>query len=114
MRPSRIVILGKEYKVSYVDSPSEVDLFKRQSLWGQIDYWTRTIRVYAADRIESDIFETLLHEIVHGVAQELNIACLKDEKNHDQLDVLAVGLADVLVRNGMVVLGGSIDEDTNG
>ena len=44
--PNKVNILGVEYKIFYFDKPSEVYIYKRESFWGQIDYWTRTIRVY--------------------------------------------------------------------
>lgn len=98
--PERVNILGITYQVQYVESPSEVDIFKRESLWGQCDYWTRTIRVYRNSRPVEDIWQTLWHEILHAVALELKLKALRDEANHDELDVLALGIADVLIRNG--------------
>lgn len=53
--PEIINVLGTEYKITYTDNTSEVDIYKRESLWGQVDYWTRTIRVYNNDRNSSDI-----------------------------------------------------------
>ena len=99
--PKTVNILGVEYKIEYCDNPAEVDLYKRQSLWGQIDYWTRTIRVYRKDRTAEDIWQTLFHEIIHGIVAALHLKSLKadDDKNHDELDVLALGLTDVLLRN---------------
>ncbi len=35
--PEKVNILGIEYTVVYVDSASDVDVHKRESLWGQID-----------------------------------------------------------------------------
>lgn len=103
-RPTTVVILGITYNITYTDKPSEVDIYKRESLWGQIDYWTRTIRVYDNGRSVEDIWDTLLHEIIHGLAQELHLYALKDEDNHDELDVLALGLRDVLFRNGWLAV----------
>jgi hypothetical protein len=102
MKPEHVNILGVEYAVTYVDKPSDVDLYKRESLWGQIDYWTRTIRVYDKDRPRPDVFQTLLHEILHGIAEELKLVLSKDEY-HDDLDILAIALTDVLFRNGWIV-----------
>jgi hypothetical protein len=98
MRPTNITILGKTYVVTYVDKPSEVDLYNRQSLWGQIDYWTRTIRIYDNKRPDTDILQTLLHEILHAILSELHMA---DEKVGDEntVDIVALALADVLTRN---------------
>ena len=104
MRPASINILGNTYSVTYVDNPAEVDWRKREALWGQIDYWTRGIRVYEKDRTSQDVLHTLIHEILHGIVSALHI---DDEKVDDEttIDVLALALADVLTRNGWLKEG---------
>ena len=52
-------IFGIDYDVVYCDNPADVDLYKRKSLHGQVDTWTRTIRIYAKDKKEADLFESL-------------------------------------------------------
>lgn len=99
MKPKSVNILGVEYSITYVDSPSEVDIYKRQACWGQIDYWTRTIRIYDNGRQEEDILHSVLHETLHGITEALKLELRKDE-HHDELDLLALALADVLTRNG--------------
>lgn len=98
--PTEINILGRRYSVEYVDNPAEVDIFKRESLWGQIDYWTRSIRIYANDLNKEDIWESIIHEVLHGIGATLKIGWLQDNANHDDLGALAVALTDTLVRNG--------------
>ena len=44
MKPTNVNILGVDYTIEYTDRPSDVDMYKRESLWGQVDFWTRTIR----------------------------------------------------------------------
>lgn len=105
MKLDKINIIGIDYKIEYVDKPSDVDMYKRESLWGQIDYWTRTIRVYDNGRNKEDLFQTLLHEILHGIQAALSLDILdvdKDSKKHDELDVLALALTDVLMRNNLL------------
>lgn len=98
-RPDNINILGVVYKVTYVDKPSDADIYKRDSLWGQIDFWTRTIRVYDnGDRPGEDIWHTILHEVIHGIEEALNLKSLKEA--HDDVDVLSLALIDVIFRNG--------------
>lgn len=104
MKPEKVNILGITYKIEYVNSPSEVDIFKRESLWGQIDYWTRTIRIYDSGRTLEDIFQTIMHEVLHGIGEALNLSILTEEDNHDQLDVLALAMTDVMTRNGWITL----------
>ena len=100
MRPEKVNIVGVKYTIEYKDKPSDVDIFRRKSLWGQIDFWTRTIRVYDGGRSDSDIWETIFHEVLHGIAEALKLKSLGDDNNHDELSILALALADVLFRNG--------------
>jgi hypothetical protein len=103
MKPNSVNILGVEYSITYVDKPSEVDIFKRESAWGQIDYWTRTIRVYDdGKRPEEDVFQTVMHETLHGISEALRLDLHKEE-HHDELDILALALTDVLFRNNWIV-----------
>ena len=97
-KPDKIVIMGITYTVTYMDKPSDVDIFKRESLWGQIDYWTRTIRVYDVNLSPQDILHSVLHETVHGIAQALHLTALCKEENHEELDLLSLALVDVEVR----------------
>lgn len=99
--PDSVVILGKRYAIDYCEKPSDVDVFHRESLWGQIDFWTRTIRIYdGGNRQSEDLWHTIFHEVLHGIAEELKIKQLIGEANHDALDLLALAIADVLFRNG--------------
>lgn len=99
--PDSINVLGKKYQVTYVDKPSEVDINGRESLWGQIDYWTRTIRIYKNNRQDEDVWHSILHEILHGIVTELKVKSLygNDRQQHDDLDLIALAIADVLFRN---------------
>jgi hypothetical protein len=102
VKPKVINILGVPYQVAYVKSVSEVDVDGRESLLGQIDYVTSTIRAYDKDRSEAEINHTLLHEILHGLVDNLNLVPFNDNENHSQLDVLSITLADTLTRNGWI------------
>ena len=98
--PSSVNVAGLVYKITYVDSPAEVDIFKRESMWGQCDYWTRTIRIYQNDTPIEDVWQSVIHEVLHALSSALNIKCLKDVDNHEELEVLSGGLMDTLIRNG--------------
>jgi hypothetical protein len=102
MRPEKVNILGIEYSITYVDKPSDVDSYGRESLWGQIDYWDRSIRVYDKGRAEEDIFHTILHEVLHGIAETLNLE-INEPERHDEIELIALALSDVFVRNGWLV-----------
>ena len=110
MKPDRVNILGITYSIEYVIKPSEVDIFKRESMWGQIDYWTRSIRVYDARNGLEDIWGTIIHEVLHGITEMLKLKSLDpdDEDKHDDLDILALALTDVLFRNKWITC---TDED---
>ena len=103
MKPDKVNILGVEYSITYVDKPSEVDIYHRESLWGQIDFWTRTIRIYDNDRCAEDMFHSIIHEILHGIASALKLELNKAER-HDELDLLTLALTDVLFRNEWIKL----------
>ncbi|MFT6550489.1 MAG: hypothetical protein ACJA1I_000517 [Zhongshania marina] len=101
MKPEKVNILGIEYQVEYVDKPSDVDIHKRESLWGQIDYWTRTIRIYDNGRPHEDVWQTIIHEVLHGIADALKMKLNKKDM-HDELDILALAITDVFYRNGWI------------
>ena len=87
---------------------------QRESLFAQIDYWSLSIRVWDGGRPLIDIYQNLIHEILHWCGQDAHIKMLKDNDNHDELDLLATVLTDVLVRNGWLVLesDGDAEEKT--
>jgi hypothetical protein len=90
------------YSINYVDNPAEVDIYKRSSKWGQIDYWTRSIRIYDNGRAIEDIWQTILHEVIHGIAEALNLSALNADEA--QIDLLALALSDIFFRNSWIRL----------
>ena len=101
MKPKKVNILGIDHEIIYVDKPSDVDVYERAALWGQIDHWTRTIRIYDNGRRVEDVFQTILHEILHGIASSLKLELGDD----DNLDILALALTDVFFRNNWLSAG---------
>ncbi|MFA5151031.1 MAG: hypothetical protein WC554_00580 [Clostridia bacterium] len=99
-KPNKVNILGKEYSIEYCDNPADVDIHKRESLWGQCDLWTRTIKVYDNGRKDGDILETIMHEVVHAIAEELKIKQITESE--ETVELLGIGLADTLARNGWI------------
>lgn len=96
--PSTVNVIGITYKINYVDKPSDVDLHQRETLWGQVDLWTRTIRIYKNDRTYEDIMQTLWHEIIHAIANQLHIEDAVND-NNEVVDLLATGLSNVVDQN---------------
>lgn len=105
MKPESVNIMGINYKIHYVKNASEVDIHKREALWGQIDYWTRTIRVFDDGRPIEDVWQTIFHEVLHGISHALKIKAIdadKGDTEHDTVSILATALTDVLFRNGWI------------
>jgi len=96
-RPKSIKIFDVVYKIIYVAKPSDVDIFKRESLWGQIDFWTRTIRIYDTDRADADILQTIWHELLHGICAKLKLDNLN--KDEHSIDLLATAINTILMDN---------------
>lgn len=102
--PDKVIIFGTPYTITYCDNPAEVDMYKRESLWGQIDYWTCTIRIYKNVTPMVEVWKSIFHELLHGLAHEAKIKMLMDKDNHEELDLLAGVLVDTMVRNGWFVV----------
>ena len=101
--PKKLNILGIEYKIQYIKNAGNVDPQKREVLSGQVDFWTRTIRIHVNERPIQDVWQTLWHEIIHTIGTELHIEEIKFEGENDNkekiIDLLATGINDVLFRN---------------
>jgi hypothetical protein len=96
--PEEVVILGNHYKVIKCEDMLDVDPRNRTTMFGNIDLYTRTIRLLVnEDRTEFDTFQTLLHEMIHGIANELSLGM--DEAT---TDILATVLLDTFMRNGFI------------
>jgi hypothetical protein len=96
-KPDSVNILGKHYEIKYCDNPADVDIYKRESLWGQIDFWTRTIRIYDSGRKDGDIADTVFHEVLHGIVTQLDIEI---ENEETAVRLIGMALSDVFIRNG--------------
>ena len=115
-KPKKVNILGSEYAIEYMDKACDVDYQQRQALWGQIDYWTRSIRIYDnpdQNPGPQETFATVLHEVLHGINEDLQLSCFdsNDPEKHKDMDRVSKMLADVLVRNDWVRLDDWNDGD---
>ena len=99
--PSKIKVLGIVYSVEYVDKPSDVDIHHRESLWGHVDYWTRSIRIYRNKLEENSVFYHLWHELVHALSEMLRIDTSKGRLTDDEkaVDLMALGISSILMEN---------------
>jgi len=108
MKPEKVNICGIEYKIEYCENAADVDTLKRRTLWGQMDHWRSVMTVYDNGQSDGEVFSTIIHEVLHGIEEAVNLTCFKDDKGKElkELDTLATALADVLVRNGWLNMEG--------
>jgi len=101
MKPSKLKVLGKEYKVTYVPKIADVNtITPNDTLFGQIEYIPSSIRIFGGLG-EYDNLQTILHEVIHAIGVALAIGI--DER---QTDLLATGMANVLIDNDMLKKNG--------
>lgn len=94
--PSKIIISGMEYKVELTD---EVILSSaHQRAYGHINFENKVIRIDKTLRDEQGHFQTLIHEIIHGIVEDREISFQQDSEE-SIVDQLAKGLFQVLKDN---------------
>ncbi len=103
--PKQINIMGADYRVMYVDSCSDVDHDRRESLLGQIDHTSKTIRIYQDSLPIFSIWEAVMHEVVHGIVAAANLGGAK-LGSESTVDTISRILLDTLIRNGWMVIDG--------
>ena len=109
--PKTVNVMGINYSVTYCRDMVEADIGKSQAVWGQVEYQTRTIRIFVGKgerKVQpADVHRNLVHEMIHAVVEgnQLIADCLKEGSvNEPFTDQLATVLSDTLVRNGMTVI----------
>ena len=106
VRPSKISVMGVNYDIEYVENMLDADIDRRRELLGQIDYNTRTIRLYTKNEKKPNgdgyTFHLLVHEMIHAISLNAGFNFLMGDEGEPIVDLLAIVLADTLVRNGMV------------
>jgi len=106
MKPESLNILGIPYKIRYCEKLTDVTGNSRiTSVVGEIDHVDKIISVYDNGRSINDIWETILHEVIHGIAESLHIKPLVGEENEINVDLLGLALSDFLFRNDLIKLG---------
>lgn len=91
--PDKVRIGGVDYTVGYEERLMDDD---GQGLCGQISYRNGTIKLDPNVQDEQGKKQTLLHEILHGIAEHFDLPVRTDE---DTIDKLAKGLYMVIVDN---------------
>jgi hypothetical protein len=105
-RIKKVNVMSTIYKVSYHKDMKNVngDDTEGQLSLGIIDYISREIRIFDNGNKE-EVFKTLIHEIMHAIAVEMNMSdCWKIKDEERIIDGFAVGMADTLLRNGLIKL----------
>ena len=105
-KPKSINVMGVNYELEYVDNMIDADIDRRHELLGQIDYITRTIRLYTKNEKKTKgdgyTFHLVMHEMLHAIAVNAGITPLMGDDGERYIDIMGTVLADSLVRNGMV------------
>ena len=99
--PDSVKVFDVTYSIEYVEKPSDVDIHGRTSCWGQVDYWTRTIRVYTGSGNAQEVWNTIWHETLHCIAEKLAIEEKGGKLCEDEpaINLLATGINSVLNDN---------------
>ena len=92
-----IQVLDVVYRVEYFDNITDVDPAHKERLFGYIDREDRTIRIY--NGTEEDIKQTTWHELIHALADKLEIEELETEDAEKTIDLLATGIRMILKDN---------------
>ena len=105
-KPDKISVMGVSYDIEYVSEMLDADIDRRRELLGQIDYNTRTIRLYSKNEKKPNgdgyTFHLLIHEMIHAIALNAGFNFLMGDEGEPIVDLFATVLADTLVRNDMV------------
>lgn len=93
MEVEKVNILGITYKVEQVEQVSRYD-----QLFGQIDFMDQTIRIdnHASEEKKQ---ETLLHEILHGIAEATGLGEVLKES---VVQTLSRSLYDILINQNVI------------
>lgn len=95
MKPGKLNILGVVYEVRYKE-----DLLGENEAWGQHHAQDRLIEIQDTPD-DFQRWHITWHEVIHAISDSLGLA-FNDEKHHKDLDRLALGITDVLIRNKLM------------
>ena len=96
IKPDSIKILGVTHNIVYQEgNPGDHDE------WGSYDANTRTINVNDTfDDFER--WHIIIHEVLHGIEDKLKLSRLTTKMGHEELDLFAYGITEVLFSNGLL------------
>lgn len=97
--PEVISFLSKKFNIKYFENVSDVDQYKEDSLFGQVNFRTNTIRIYKPEDSNTvNVLHTIFHEVIHIIKENLSIDFVNDEEERI-IDNLAIGIVHLLVEN---------------
>jgi len=102
VKPDVLNICGIPYKIRYCQHESDVDSERDKPFLGYINYKTQTINVYDKNCNIEFIWNTIMHEVLHGIAESVCAKAFND--NEAELEPIARGLTDFLFRNDLIKL----------
>jgi hypothetical protein len=97
----KFIYLGSEYKVIMCDNTADVDINQRENLFGQVDVWTCTIRLYK-QRPYRDLRKTWMHEVIGHLVLEDHLNSDRVQPTDHEIDVMVDVMYDTLERNGLL------------
>ena len=97
--PKKLIILSVEWDIIYHNNSYEVDLNKQQKYWGQTDFETNEIRVFKGGKKKEAIWNTLFHEILHIIFDQLDIDSILGAREENVTVALSSALNDFFWRN---------------
>ena len=94
--PTTLNIIGKTYKVSYInnDIMGKSDKNKPLQLMGTCNNLAGKIRIKTKKYCNSEIITTLLHESLHAISARLSL-----DVTENQIDKLSIGMQSLLMDN---------------
>jgi len=106
-KPKELNICGIPFNLTYCDNLADVDLHKRETLYGQIDLTTQSIRIYDDNCNIEFIWKVIIHEVLHAIGDISSLDMLdiegdKGKHTHNELNNLAAALTDFLFRNNLI------------
>ena len=99
MRLNKVKILGKTYKITYHPTMESVNTTNKEPLFGEFKFADESIRIFNKLK-EFDRLQVLLLEITHGISTTLEL-----NLDEHQVDMIALGFANVLIDNKLIDLG---------
>ncbi len=96
--PESVIINGVVYGVELVEDSMDAD-----EEYGRINFSRKEIRIQdQGDNMTN--YQTLMHEIMHGLSYHFNLGIDDTDEKHEAMDVLASVLTDTLTRSDILLI----------